>query len=463
MASKKKVRADLEEDNRHLNQQLCQLNDEMKHLRDELKTVSQQKSATLIELQQLQKETKDLAIQLKETKEKEHVASKQAEDAEKQLERASAQFKEKIHTLEQECSRFQIEMSKLQLKVDKQDSVILEKQEEARVKDEAIQHLEQRLSRIKVDCGTRTSNIESALVQTKKKCTALAREVDTMSAEKMSLLSGYEQLKSDYEKVSSPQACSTKEQVKSTKEHVPCRSAVSDTHLLTTASSPSSIPVVGQLTVDRDISAVMSDYRKLQQDHHCLLVNFQQTTLKLEQLKKNIKEKDSELASLQSICNRTERHAKQLEEKMCQTQKENNVETVVANPESIREALEAKTQIHNLERDLEEAKKKYHMKNSELLEKQASIDHLNKQMEMKDANIANLQSELQFSSEQIQTLKDALENKECGTCEESLLKVQKLQQQLDEMTRDKYAMEDLLESAEQDFDQLKVRATYVCI
>ena len=456
MASKKKTIEEVEEDNRHLNRQLFQLKDEMQHLNEEVKTISCQKSATLIELQQLQKEVNNLAAQLEESKAKEQYALQQSEDAEKRLEKASSQFKEKVQLMEQDCSRFQIEMSKLQLKVEKQESVILEKQEEIRVKDEAILQLEQSQSRIKVDCSTRASNIETALVRSKKKCSALAREVESMSAEKMDLLNGYEQLKSDYEMTNTPKALSVKDQVRNSM-HACRRSTVSDTCLVATTSTPNGTPVHGQLNMDWDISTVMSDYHRLQQDHQCLLVNFQQTTSKLQQLKQEVKEKDGELASLQKLYDESDTKAKLLEEKLLAKGNEQGIETVVANPETIREALEAKARIHGLEQSLEDLNKQYHIRNSELLEKQTVSDNLNKQLEARNDDISSLEKKLSASLEQIQSLTKALEGRESDKNKESIREVAELRRQLDEMRRDKYALEDLLESAEGDFDQLKVR------
>ena len=460
MASKKKSIEEVEEDNRHLNRQLFQLKDEMQHLNEEVRTISCQKSATLIELQQLQKEVNNLAAQLEESKAKEQYALQQSEDAEKRLEKASSQFKEKVQLMEQDCSRFQIEMSKLQLKVGKQESVILEKQEEIRVKDEAIQQLEQSQSRIKVDCSTRASNIETALVRSKKKCSALAREVESMSAEKMDLLNGYEQLKSDYEMTNTPKALSVKDQVRNSM-HTCRRSTVSDTCLVATTSTP----VHGQVNMDWDISTVMSDYHRLQQDHQCLLVNFQQTTSKLQQLKQEVKEKDGELASLQRLYDESDTKAKLLEEKLLAKEIDQGIETVVANPETIREALEAKARIHGLEQNLEDLNKQYHIRNSELLEKQTVSDNLHKQLEARNDDISSLEKKLSASLEQIQSLTKALEGRESDKNKESIREVAELRRQLDEMRRDKYALEDLLESAEGDFDQLKVRKymhMYVC-
>ena len=457
MASKKKTLEKVEEDNRHLNSQLFQLKDEMQHLNEELKTISCQKSATLIELQQLQKEMNNLAAQLEESKAKEQYALQQSEDAEKRLEKASSQFKEKVQLMEQDCSRFQIEMSKLQFKVEKQESVILEKQEEIRVKDEAIQQLEQSQSRIKVDCSTRASNIETALVRSKKKCSALAREVESMSAEKMDLLNGYEQLKSDYELANTPKASSVKEQIRNNSEHTCRRSAVSDTCLVAAISTPNGTPVHGQVNMDWDISTVMSDYHRLQQDHQCLLANFQQTTSKLQQLKQQVKEKDGELASLQKSYDESETRAKILQEKLLAKENEQGIETVVANPETIREALEAKARIHGLEQSLEDLNKQYHIRNSELLEKQAVSDNLHKQLEARHDDISSLEKKLSTSLKQIQSLTKALESRESDRDKESVREVAEVRRQLDEMRHDKYALEDLLESAEGDFDQLKVR------
>ena len=413
MSNKKKTQVEkLQEDKRHLSTKLCEVDFMLNQVREEVKSTSAEKEAALNDVQLLQKEVKTLTVKLEEARHREQDALCAANEAEKRIDRMSLQHKERIKSFEQDMSRCQQEVARLQGIVSKQEERLLDRREEVVVKDEAIRQLEHEQYKIKGDCGTRASNIEWALSACKRKCAELDRELQVVKGENQLLKNEKEALQNEgkvHTTCSTPSMHTTPQTSRRGRDEAvfhnlhrthPRGPTRSDNFLLAATSTPSGSPAhSGTKALDLDISAVLSDYQKLQQEHQCLRENFEQTTSRLNQLRSEAKESEAEHRKLQhALDTLQEEHAQtmatlaamKIEMEATKRLAHSVKESKVATPEQIREGFEAKLKLQNVEQEFARLQKEYHSKNAELLDAQSALQEL---QSMQPSNTTSLQEQ----------------------------------------------------------------------
>lgn len=501
--SKKKTVEKLQEDKRYLGAKICEVEFMLNQVREELKSTSAEKAAALNDVQLLQKEAKNLSFKLEEAKHREQDALCAVNETEREMERMSLQHKEKTKSFEQDMSRCQQEVARLQAIVSKQEERLLDRREEVGVKDEAIRQLEHEQYKIRGDCGTQASNIGWALSESKRRCAELERELQAVTWENQQLKNEKEALQNE-SKV--PTTCSTPSKhttpqpsrrgrdgaiFHNLQRSQPRCPASSDTFLLAATSTPSGIPAHGSTkALDWDVSTVLSDYQKLQQEHRCLRENFEQTSCRLNQLRSETKESEAEHRKLQDALDTLQEEHMQTETKLATMKKEMEAtkchaysvkETEVATPEQIREGFEAKLKLHNVEQELSRLQREYHTKNAELLDTQAALHELQsmqpsattKLQEQYDAKVAelteaqsclrdlhsclgtkgaalaHLESQLSVSFQKLHTLTMALEGRENETS--------KAEANVVALCQEKTALEEQLYTAQSELKDSQVR------
>lgn len=408
----KKTVEKLQEDKRHLSAQICEVEFILSHVREELKATSTEKAAALNDVQLLQKEVTNLSCKLEEAKQQEQDALCAVSEAERAMERMSLQHREKTKSFEQDMSRCQQEIARLQAIVNKQEERLLDRTEEVGLKDEAIRQLEHQQYKIRGDCGTRASNIEWALSETKRKCAELERELQVVKGENRTLKNAKEDLQNET-KVSAvsniPNASTTpktsgRERSEAVFHHLHRTHPRCNPPLfLATTSTPSGTPVSSSSkALDWDVSTVVSDYQKLQQEHQCLRENFEQTAKRLDQLKSKTKESDAEHRKLQgALANLREEH-KQTQARLLAMKEEMEAakrharpekNSRVVTPEQIREGFELKVKLQDVEQELVGLRKEYHAKNAELLDVQSELRELQSDLPSHQQDVAKLREQ----------------------------------------------------------------------
>lgn len=502
----KKTVEKLQEDKRHLSAQICEVQSILNQVREELKSASSEKAAALNDVQLLQKEVRSLSLKVDEAKHREQVALCAVSEAERTMERMSLQHKEKTKSFEQDMSRCQQEIARLQGIVNKQEERLLDRTEEVGVKDEAIRQLEHEQCKIRGDCGTRASNIEWALSESRRKCADLERELQVVKGENRLLENAKETVQnatkvpvvSSISNMSTTPKASGRERSEAVfhhlhRTHPRFNPPNSGTFVLATTSTPSGTPVLtSSKALDWDVSTVVSDYQKLQQEHQCLKENFEQTTNRLNQLRSKTKESDAEQRKLQNALEtlqiehrQTQARLLAMKEEMEASKPANFVKKAEeVTPEQIREGLEIKMKLHNVEQELAGLRKEYHAKNSQLMDArselhqlrsmqlshqqnmakfqeqydakeaelakaQVCLKELQSHLNTKDTALANLETQLGESSQKLCSLTTALEKQK--------EKAPEVEAKVETMYHKKAALEEQLCTAQRDLKDAQVR------
>lgn len=500
----KKTVEKLQEDKRHLSAQICEVQSILNQVREELKSASAEKAAALNDVQLLQKEVRSLSLKLDEAKHREQVALCAVSEAERTMERVSLQHKEKTKSFEQDMSRCQQEIARLQGIVSKQEERLLDRTEEVGVKDEAIRQLEHEQCKIRGDCGTRASNIEWALSESRKKCAALERELQVVKGENRLLQNDKEAVQnatkvpvvSSISNMPTTPKASGRERSEAVfhhlhRTHPRCNPPNSGTFV--TTSTPSGTPVLtSSKALDWDVSTVVSDYQKLQQEHQCLKENFEQTVNRLSQLRSKTKESDAQQRKLQDALKTLQEEHRQTQARLLTMKKEMEASKPAnfvkkaeeVTPEQIREGFEIKLKLHNAEQELAGLRKEYHAKNAQLMDAQSELHQLQSmqlshqqntakfqeqydakaaelakaqvclkelqsRLDAKDTALANLETQLGESSQKLHTLTTALEKQK--------EKAPEVDAKVETMYRKRAALEEQLCAAQRDLKDVQVR------
>ena len=355
MSKKKRAIEKLEDENHRLSVRIIHLEHEANLLKDELKNSVIKNSTSENEVQLLQKECNTLSLKLENALEEEQNARQFALATEAESTKSSDHFREVIQLLEQDLARFQQEISKMHSKMEKQEENLLERREEIQVKNVAIEHLERAQLKIKEECAARSSNLEVALSDSKKRCGHLEKENQLLKSDKLALLNECESLKFEMSRLSNTVTPCKSQQDDAVLSHLhrrnKCGETRSDSYLACT-SSPFGTPPTSSEELD-----VAADNTKLQQEHQCLRDNFQQVMNKLRLAREEILDKDKALLV----------QKQRFEELQGEYYKEMGLSKGTPwenTPEDVRAEFEAKGKLAVVEQELEEIRKQYHLKNA---------------------------------------------------------------------------------------------------
>ena len=480
----KKTVEKLQEDKRHLNVQICEVEFVLNQVREELKSTSAEKAAALNDVQLLQKEVRSLSFKLEEAKHREQDAQCAVGKAEREMEKMSLQHKEKTKSFEQDMARCQQEIARLRAIVSKQEERLLDRKEEVGVKDEAIRQLEHEQYKIRGDCGTRASNIEWALSESKRKCAELERELQMVKAENRLLKNEKEglQIETKVPATSSiPNVHTTPKASGNSgseavfhhlhRTHPRCHPTSSGTFVLAATSTPSGTPILSSSkALDWDVSTVLSDYQKLQQEHQCLRENFEQATNRLNQLRSKTKESDAEHRKLRDALDSLQEEHRQTEARLLIMKEEMEAtnhhaksvkKSEVVTPEQIREGFEMKLKLQNVEQELAGLRKEYHAKNAELLDAQSELRELQSMQPSHQQDTAKLREQYNTKAAELAEAHSCLkELHSCLSTKDTALA--HLEAQLSESSQKLHTLAMALEKQKEKAPEVEAKVVTLC-
>lgn len=158
-------------------------------------------------------------------------------------------------------------------------------------RDETIAAMMGEKVKLDRDGSSRVANLNQVLMQEKQTSAQLSEENERLKRNERELLAKYETLQQKYEQAVAREHHSERDQQQKHQMLTPMRTPLRP---MTTPGRP--------IPQETELDALQIENAKLKQDLECLHTNFQLTTQKSAQMKKDAKEMEKSLADLQAVC-----------------------------------------------------------------------------------------------------------------------------------------------------------------
>jgi len=175
---------------------------------------------------------------------------------------------------------------------------LAEKEEEHDAAVEQLHHRDETIAammgeKVKLDRdgSSRVANLNQVLMQEKQTSAQLSEENERLKRNERELLAKYETLQQKYEQAVAREHHSERDQQQKQQMPTPMRTPLRP---MTTPGRP--------IPQETELDALQIENAKLKQDLECLHTNFQLTSQKSAQMKKDAKEMEKSLADLQAVC-----------------------------------------------------------------------------------------------------------------------------------------------------------------
>ena len=175
---------------------------------------------------------------------------------------------------------------------------LAEKEEEHDAAVEQLHHRDETIAammgeKVKLDRdgSSRVANLNQVLMQEKQTSAQLSEENERLKRNERELLAKYETLQQKYEQAVAREHHSERERQQKQQMPTPMRTPLRP---MTTPGRP--------IPQETELDALQIENAKLKQDLECLHTNFQLTSQKSAQMKKDAKEMEKSLADLQAVC-----------------------------------------------------------------------------------------------------------------------------------------------------------------
>ena len=175
---------------------------------------------------------------------------------------------------------------------------LAEKEEEHDAAVEQLHHRDETIAammgeKVKLDRdgSSRVANLNQVLMQEKQTSAQLSEENESLKRNERELLAKYETLQQKYEQAVAREHHSERDRQQKQQMPTPMRTPLRP---MTTPGRP--------IPQETELDALQIENAKLKQDLECLHTNFQLTSQKSAQMKKDAKEMEKSLADLQAVC-----------------------------------------------------------------------------------------------------------------------------------------------------------------
>ena len=175
---------------------------------------------------------------------------------------------------------------------------LAEKEEEHDAAVEQLHHRDETIAammgeKVKLDRdgSSRVANLNQVLMQEKQTSAQLSEENERLKRNERELLAKYETLQQKYEQAVAREHHSERDRQQKQQMPTPMRTPLRP---MTTPGRP--------IPQETELDALQIENAKLKQDLECLHTNFQLTSQKSAQMKKDAKEMEKSLADLQAVC-----------------------------------------------------------------------------------------------------------------------------------------------------------------
>lgn len=175
---------------------------------------------------------------------------------------------------------------------------LAEKEEEHDAAVEQLHHRDETIAammgeKVKLDRdgSSRVANLNQVLMQEKQTSAQLSEENERLKRNERELLAKYETLQQKYEQAVTREHHSERDRQQKQQMPTPMRTPLRP---MTTPGRP--------IPQETELDALQIENAKLKQDLECLHTNFQLTSQKSAQMKKDAKEMEKSLADLQAVC-----------------------------------------------------------------------------------------------------------------------------------------------------------------
>lgn len=158
-------------------------------------------------------------------------------------------------------------------------------------RDETIAAMMGEKVKLDRDGSSRVANLNQVLMQEKQTSAQLSEENERLKQNERELLAKYETLQQKYEQAVAREHHSERDRQQKQQMPTPMRTPLRP---MTTPGRP--------IPQETELDALQIENAKLKQDLECLHTNFQLTSQKSAQMKKNAKEMEKSLADLQAVC-----------------------------------------------------------------------------------------------------------------------------------------------------------------
>lgn len=339
-------------------------------------------------------------------------------------------------------------------KEEENDKVLLELKQ----KEDQFFSLQDQQQKHDRDGSSRIANLNQALMQTKQICAQLTEENEAMRQREMKLVKTVEDLEQEKVTLAKNQRTVCKDCLeRETKPQYLCTPTRN-------ASRPTPVTPIKPFPEETEVDSLHIENNKLKQELQCLQTNFQLTSQKSMQMKKEAKENEEALIELQSQFERT------LAEKDDLKQRNDELKAALTNTTGSQ--LRGKERVVELENEVTTLRKQiddFQQQNAKLqeklkvelkqsLESQDVVERLDLHIKnMKDQN-SSLEDELSNARETIQELECKLSSLQQTSNEQSVLQqkisaVKELyEHKLAILSTEKKDLENQLEEMQSDLD-----------
>ncbi len=330
-------------------------------------------------------------------------------------------------------------------------------------KDEVISSLRGERSKLDRDGSARLANLNQALMQAKQACAQLTDENSSLKRNESQLLESYEDLKHKYEALAASVAAGCKSCQQSQGQATPTARG----QLRAPATPIKPIPE------ETEVDSLQIENAKLKQEFQCLQTNFQLTSTKSAQLKKEMKEMESSLENLQGAYDQA------LEERDDLQRKFNEASVALANmagsggrkcggcDKTEEELCAVRSQMDVLQHQYFDLQDKLKAEVARSLEAQDTIDGLDAQIKALEEGKSSAITDLSSAQDRLQELEEQLssyqrsQNTQSEIQQQSSQAIVAYEQKVARLKHEKEDLQEQLAQAGEALDEVQSRLSSV--
>lgn len=278
----------MQDENRTLCQRLSDLEVELARKQDAFKAANTRKAELLSDIRDYQCKVRDLKTQLEKAESAELVARGTAHEAQQAQEQLEASLRDQSASSKTAIGNLQLEIKSLKTRLAEKEEQYESALEQVHCKEVDISALKEGKAKADREGSSRVANLNQVLMQTKQTCAQLAEENDVLRRKEQELIEASEGLQRKYDTLVA-------------KGNAPCTVCLDRErqHAIIRTPLRSCSTPIKPIPEETEMDALQIENTKLKQEFQCLQTNFQLTSRKSTELKREMKEVEKSLSEIQ--------------------------------------------------------------------------------------------------------------------------------------------------------------------